>query len=317
MGSNENSVDLNTIPRATDATSFTVGDRVQVPKHLTPQETTEFLGTLFTNNRHHNNNHYRLWAVKNGGVSGDSGEADVMGWHRWNNPGQNLIHPNGELEPLTKETLQTWIEKHPGATIVVIGGSEREAQSVAKLNQIAEKHGLTATGNSSAEKRSAAIRFIIQTNPSLFRNLIKFLGENLRNPNIFKEISSKLNLEGVDLSEMNLAGANLQWMNLQGINLQGADLTGANLPRANLTNANLSNKANLTDANLIYANLTNADLTLAFLVRADLKGARLAGANLQNAYLQGADLTGATYDMTTQWPEGFSPETRGAKKKNS
>jgi hypothetical protein len=74
--------------------------------------------------------------------------------------------------------------------------------------------------------------------------------------------------------------------------LTGANLTGAILTRANFVGANLF-RIRLDDANLVDAELMEADLTGARLNRADLSGALLAAANLSGAELHEANLSEA------------------------
>ncbi|MEU7764116.1 pentapeptide repeat-containing protein [Nocardia sp. NPDC049190] len=93
--------------------------------------------------------------------------------------------------------------------------------------------------------------------------------------------------------------------------LAEGDLTDVILSHADFTRANLAT-VNLTRAFLPYANLTDADLTGANLTdtvlgAANLTGAKLVGADLTGADLRDANLTGAAYDLTTRWPDGFTP----------
>ena len=97
--------------------------------------------------------------------------------------------------------------------------------------------------------------------------------------------------------------------------LMRARLTGANLRGAALAGACL-NAAHLADAHLDQANLAGADLASACLVGADLRGANLASACLKGANLDGAVLAGAVYDHQTEWPAGFDPVRRGARRIN-
>jgi uncharacterized protein YjbI with pentapeptide repeats len=128
-------------------------------------------------------------------------------------------------------------------------------------------------------------------------------------------------LRGVDmirakLQEAILVAANLQGAALWHVDLRGGDLRSANLQQADLRYANLQG-ALLDIANLREAHLPNANLRGAVLWRADLQGADLSHTNLQRAILHdadlyganlhGADLTGVEYNITTRWPEGFTP----------
>ncbi|WP_053744706.1 pentapeptide repeat-containing protein [Streptomyces sp. NRRL WC-3618] len=140
------------------------------------------------------------------------------------------------------------------------------------------------------------------------------------------------------LVEARLRDANLHDIVLEGQDLHGADLVGANLRKANLSRANLTDcdfnnadlseavieMADFTGARLQDAQLNHADMAQAVLRSADLAGANLAHsdlteADLRGAVLRGADLTGClldnirmdsstTWDETTRWPAGFSPQ---------
>ncbi|BDT96927.1 hypothetical protein IFM12275_69030 (plasmid) [Nocardia sputorum] len=88
--------------------------------------------------------------------------------------------------------------------------------------------------------------------------------------------------------------------------LSHADFTRANLASVNLTHAFIP-YSNFTDADLTGANLINTLLGAANLTGANLTGANLTGADLRGANLTRTDLTRIIYDLTTQWPDGFTP----------
>ncbi len=89
-------------------------------------------------------------------------------------------------------------------------------------------------------------------------------------------------------------------------NLRGANLEGANLSGARLTGANLEG-ANLSGARLTGSYLTRASLTGANMRGADLSDALMRGANLRGADLSDANLVGALWDVSTIWPDGYTP----------
>lgn len=129
-------------------------------------------------------------------------------------------------------------------------------------------------------------------------------------------------LRGADLRGVTLSGANLIQTNLMKTDLREADLREANLGGANLTRTDLReaknlNQASLSGANLSEVNLSWVNLSGAYLNWVNLSGANLREANLSGAYLiranlSGADLSGATYNTTTVFPIGFSPDLAGA-----
>lgn len=120
----------------------------------------------------------------------------------------------------------------------------------------------------------------------------------------------------IDVPRTCLAAANLVRANLARANLIGANLTNTILDHANLTSTFLVRAiltgAILDGAILTGANLKGADLTYTYLIDANLSYTDLTGANLKGAYLKGAyltntDLSDIYYDVTTQWPDGFTP----------
>ncbi|MFD0366051.1 pentapeptide repeat-containing protein [Nocardia sp. GCM10030253] len=109
-------------------------------------------------------------------------------------------------------------------------------------------------------------------------------------------LADKLDLRLTCLAEGDLAD----------VILSHADFTRANLTTVNLTRAFIP-YANLTDADLTGAKLTDTVLGAANLTGAKLIGADLTGADLRNANLTRTDLARTTHDLTTQWPDGFTP----------
>ena len=90
-----------------------------------------------------------------------------------------------------------------------------------------------------------------------------------------------------DLQNEDLEGAYIFKCNGRGMQFNGANLTGVVLDEADLTGANFSD-----------ANLYDTDFFDAILTGADFRGAK----NIERAAFQGA-----TWDGTTQWPDGFTP----------
>lgn len=149
---------------------------------------------------------------------------------------------------------------------------------------------------------------------------------NLSSANLTRAFLVEANLTDANLFAANLSNANLTAANLTCGSLFGANLTDANLNDANLTDANLSNakmfRAKMRDTNMTNAKLRNADLTSTFLVGADMTEADLTYSNLTRAFLTDANVAGAnlthtdltgvgmkkiTYDLSTQWPDDFTP----------
>jgi uncharacterized protein YjbI with pentapeptide repeats len=115
-----------------------------------------------------------------------------------------------------------------------------------------------------------------------------------------------------DFTQENLARIDLSGRILRQVDFSNADLSGADLSRADLR------RTILHSANLSGANLQNADLKRSSLLGANLSGADLRGADLTQATVEDPDrklliLEKAIYDQSTQFPEGFSPRSLGAR----
>ena len=124
-------------------------------------------------------------------------------------------------------------------------------------------------------------------------------------------------LRGASLSGANLREANMIKTDLRETDLREAHLMSANLMKTDLREAKNLSQANLSGANLSEVNLSWVNMRRAYLNWVNLYGANLCGANLCGAYLirtnlSGADLSGSTYDTTTIFPKGFSPNNAGA-----
>jgi Nuclease A inhibitor-like protein/Pentapeptide repeats (8 copies) len=110
----------------------------------------------------------------------------------------------------------------------------------------------------------------------------------------------RINLPGIDLSDVRLGETFFSGANLIGANLSNAFLRHAhidldcNLMNSNMTGANLHG-AMMNNANLSKSNLQNADLTDAKLIDINLCGTNLTGANLRGALFNCVNLTGAIF----------------------
>jgi Pentapeptide repeats (8 copies) len=109
--------------------------------------------------------------------------------------------------------------------------------------------------------------------------------------------SVRLDLSGLDLSNMNLAGAQLPGVLLSGSNLRGACLREANLEWAVLIDANLE-MADLTGACLCGADLESVVAEHADFSEADLECAELSHARLNGVDFEHANITDAKFYQT-------------------
>lgn len=113
----------------------------------------------------------------------------------------------------------------------------------------------------------------------------------------------RVNLPGVDLSNIRLVEPSLSGANLTNANLCNASLQYAhidlycNLAGSNMLDINLS-KASICTANLSGVILDNADLSEAEIVDVNLAGASLKNASLRNTLLNCVDLTNTTLTET-------------------
>ncbi|MGH3190265.1 MAG: pentapeptide repeat-containing protein, partial [Streptosporangiaceae bacterium] len=105
------------------------------------------------------------------------------------------------------------------------------------------------------------------------------------------DLTSLLQLSGVDLTGAGLAGADLSAMSLDQAILTGADLSGAKLGMATLGSATLQN-AVLTGAYLNGAVMNGIQANGAILSGASAKGVSLNNASLRGAKLIGTNLSG-------------------------
>lgn len=117
-------------------------------------------------------------------------------------------------------------------------------------------------------------------------------------------------LNGLVMQGADLRKTHLVYRELRGANFSEADLSGATLQGCDLRVADLS-AAILANVTLHAADLRGANLSNAQLHETDLTEARLEGADLRGANITKSDVR-ATYDNSTQWPDGFDPEAAGA-----
>jgi uncharacterized protein YjbI with pentapeptide repeats len=116
----------------------------------------------------------------------------------------------------------------------------------------------------------------------------EFRGVDFRKLHLFK-----VDLSGVDLSELDFSGTSLLQANLSGANLYKADLSNAILQEADFSGANLI-EANLKNKKLPQTNFSGANLS-----GANLSGVKLSRTNLSEANLSGTNLSGAEFHVST------------------
>lgn len=117
-------------------------------------------------------------------------------------------------------------------------------------------------------------------------------------------------LNGLEMPASDLRRSRLVYRELRGSNFAQSDFTSASLQGCDLRAADLSSTI-LAKTTLHAADLRGANLANAKLHECDLSQARLEGADLRGAEIKDCDLR-ATYDESTQWPDGFDPEPAGA-----
>jgi uncharacterized protein YjbI with pentapeptide repeats len=117
-------------------------------------------------------------------------------------------------------------------------------------------------------------------------------------------------LSGLDMQNSDLKKMSLVYRKLRGADFSGSDLSHASLQGCDLRAAVFAN-ANLTHTTFYQADLRGANLREATLVKNDFREARLEGADFRGAMTEEIDFR-ATYNKSTQWPEGFDPDAAGA-----
>lgn len=117
-------------------------------------------------------------------------------------------------------------------------------------------------------------------------------------------------LNGLEMPSADLSNASLDYRELKGANFRNANLTETSLQGCDLRVADLSG-ATLIKTILYLADLRGSNFTNAKLTKCNLRQARLEGADLRGAQISDCSVL-ATYDDSTQWPEGFDPVAAGA-----
>ena len=141
---------------------------------------------------------------------------------------------------------------------------------------------------------------------------ISLIGADLKGSNLTETKLCNAILSQVNLTEAILIRAYLFKTDFNQATLIKASLIGANLTEAILIGANF-NQADLSGANLNGAILIGANFNQADLSGANLNGAILTGANFDQAILDRTNFTNAQYDMSTIFPDSFSPKKAGLK----
>jgi uncharacterized protein YjbI with pentapeptide repeats len=122
-------------------------------------------------------------------------------------------------------------------------------------------------------------------------------------------ISDK-DLSGLDMKKSDLRKMQLSYRKLIGADFSECDLSDARLQGCDLRNADFTN-AKLINTILYEADLRGANLQNAILNKTDFSQARLEGADFRGAKFEDVEFR-ATYDKSTQWPDGFDPDAKGA-----
>lgn len=122
------------------------------------------------------------------------------------------------------------------------------------------------------------------------------------------------------ISDKDLSGLEMQNSDLKNMSLVYRKLRGADFSESDLSDASFQG-CDLRAAMFVKSNLIGTNFYAADLRGANLQGATLASNNFREARLEGTDFCGATivkidlratYDKSTQWPEGFDPDAAGA-----
>jgi uncharacterized protein YjbI with pentapeptide repeats len=114
---------------------------------------------------------------------------------------------------------------------------------------------------------------------------------NLRGAKLIRTNLSRANLTGADLREVFSLDVNFRDADLSGADLRQADLGGASFCVADLSGADFSD-AKLTMADFVFAKVTGAKLKRASFVGTDLGGVDLSGFDLSGNFLNRARLLG-------------------------
>ena len=149
---------------------------------------------------------------------------------------------------------------------LILKGNLLDSKSGDPVRAVARIDTLTVLHRLSGERKGQVVRFLYEAR--LIDSETPGRGSRFAAD---EHASSRVSLDGADLT-----GADLSAASLDGANLRGADLERANLKRAHLTGANLVG-ADLRDAHLDGAFLKRADFSLSDVagawLRTDLRGA--------------------------------------------
>jgi serine/threonine-protein kinase len=192
---------------------------------------------------------------------------------------------------------------HSSASFSSAGVAQVAAAIRARKTKLGEPVGLNATQKKALNHQSTSLNHKNQ-NPSQQLNSESLQTAYLKGRRDFSlQNLTRLNLQGIDLSQANFHGAKLDNTNFQKANLSNTDLGRASLNTANLKDANLS-KAYLNSSDLEGADLRGANLSNAYLNNANLRGANLCGANLSGATISEEQLVLAKTNWMTTRPNG-------------
>ncbi|MCK5522901.1 MAG: pentapeptide repeat-containing protein [Thiomargarita sp.] len=155
------------------------------------------------------------------------------------------------------------------------------------------------------------ITISFETGETLDINENTLRGSVLSGYDFHRAIFDGLDLESADFRSSKLRGTSLRNINacfadFSGVPLMTSDFFGANLMGSKFVNSETM-YTDFSNANLYKSDMTNANITGAI-----FKGAHLEGALLLCQQLDKARLNGAFYDVSTVWPEGFDPTSKGA-----
>lgn len=117
-------------------------------------------------------------------------------------------------------------------------------------------------------------------------------------------------LNGLEMPGADLRNCSFVYRELRGANFKNTDFTGTSLQGCDLRAADVSG-AIFDHTTLYLADLRGANLANAKLHSCDLRQARLEGADLRGAQIADCRVL-ATFDESTQWPEGFDAVAAGA-----
>ncbi|MDO8443723.1 MAG: pentapeptide repeat-containing protein, partial [Candidatus Azambacteria bacterium] len=117
-------------------------------------------------------------------------------------------------------------------------------------------------------------------------------------------------LNGLEMPNADLRNSSFVYRELRGANFKNTDLTATSLQGCDLRAADMSG-AILDHTTLYLADLRGANLSNVKMNSCDLRQARLEGADLRGAQIADCRVL-ATFDESTQWPDGFDALAAGA-----